>query len=38
MDIIKQIENLPCGQNDKPEMDIIVEDCGEMPKEYKASK
>lgn len=38
LDIVKAIENLPCGDNDKPEMDIIVEDCGEMPKDYQPPK
>jgi len=38
LDILKQIENVPCGANDKPEEDVIIEDCGEMPKEYKAPK
>jgi len=38
LDIVKQIENVPCGENDKPERDVIIEDCGEMPKEYKAPK
>lgn len=38
LDIVKQMENVPCGPNDKPEQDLIIEECGEMPKEYKAPK
>merc|ERR1712137_668998 len=26
--IIRQVENTPVGENDKPEMDAIIEDCG----------
>merc|ERR1712029_1230389 len=35
LDIVKKIENVPCDSNDKPETDVIIEDCGEMPKDYK---
>jgi cyclophilin family peptidyl-prolyl cis-trans isomerase len=36
MDIIRKIEALSCGANDKPDVDVVVEDCGEMPSDYKA--
>merc|ERR1712025_168518 len=36
MDVVRQIEGVTCGANDKPESDVIIEDCGEMPAEYKA--
>jgi cyclophilin family peptidyl-prolyl cis-trans isomerase len=35
MDLVKKIENVSCGANDKPEADVIIEDCGEMPADYK---
>jgi len=38
LDIVKKIENVPCDSNDKPETEVIVEDCGEMPKDYKEPK
>jgi len=38
MDVVRQIEGVPCGANDKPESDVIIEECGEMPAEYKAPK
>ncbi|KAH9931088.1 cyclophilin-like domain-containing protein [Epithele typhae] len=31
MDIITAIENVDKGRNDRPEQDIIVADCGELP-------
>jgi len=36
LDIVKQIEQVPCGPNDKPEQALIIDECGEMPKEYTA--
>lgn len=38
MDIVRKIEDTSCGANDKPEVDIVVADCGEMPADYKPSK
>ena len=35
MDIIQKIENVPCGESDKPDLEMVVEDCGEMPSDYK---
>lgn len=36
MEIVKKIENTSCGANDKPDVDIVIEDCGAMPLDYKA--
>ena len=36
LDIVKQIEQVPCGPNDKPEQALVIDECGEMPKEYTA--
>lgn len=35
MDIISVIENVACGASDKPEEDVVIEDCGQMPNDYK---
>jgi peptidylprolyl isomerase len=35
MDIVQLIENFPVGSGDKPEMAVVIEDCGEMPADYK---
>lgn len=35
MDIVKKIEDVPKGAADKPLSDIVIEDCGEMPADYK---
>lgn len=35
MDIVRKIENVPKNANDKPDVDVIIEDCGEMPSDYK---
>lgn len=29
--IVRTIENTPTGANDKPELDCVIEDCGELP-------
>ena len=29
--IIRQVENTPCGANDKPEKECVISDCGELP-------
>ncbi|KAJ3188666.1 hypothetical protein HDU85_004380 [Gaertneriomyces sp. JEL0708] len=31
MGIVRRIENLPTGANDKPAEDVVVADCGEIP-------
>lgn len=35
MDIVSQIEKVETGANDKPVEDVVIVDCGEMPKDYK---
>ena len=35
MDIVRKMENVEIGDNDKPKVDIVIEDCGEIP-DYKA--
>lgn len=36
MDIVRKIENVETGENDKPVEDVIISDCGEMPPDYQA--
>ena len=36
MDVVKKIEQTKTAEGDKPETDVIIEDCGEMPADYKA--
>ena len=38
MDVVRKMENLPIGESDKPEVDVVIDDCGEMPKDYKEPK
>lgn len=35
MDIVRELENVEKGASDKPDVDVVVADCGEMPKDYK---
>eukprot|EP00934_Nitzschia_sp_Nitz4_P002353 Nitzschia sp. Nitz4//scaffold119_size111653//22117//23821//NITZ4_004180-RA/size111653-processed-gene-0.162-mRNA-1//1//CDS//3329533806//2353//frame0 len=35
MDIVRKIENTPCSAGDRPETEVVIEDCGEMPSDYK---
>jgi len=35
MDVVRKIENVECGRNDLPVVDVIIADCGEMPATYK---
>jgi len=35
MDVVRKIEDVSCGANDRPEKGVIIEDCGEMPADYK---
>merc|ERR1712150_462599 len=37
MDVVKNIELTKTGPNDKPEIDVIISDCGVMPSDYKGS-
>lgn len=38
MEIVRQIENVSCGPSDKPDEDVTIADCGEMPSDYKGPK
>ncbi|KAL7578212.1 hypothetical protein ACA910_012638 [Epithemia clementina (nom. ined.)] len=35
MDIVQKIEKTKTGENDKPEVNVVIADCGEMPADYK---
>ena len=35
MDIVRKIEDVEKGSQDKPVVDVVIADCGEMPVEYK---
>ena len=30
MDVVKKVENVRCGKNDKPNQEISISQCGEM--------
>jgi len=38
MDVVRKIEAVPKGASDKPETDVVVADCGEMPADWKPRK
>lgn len=38
MDVVYKIEDTKTGSNDKPDMDVVIADCGEMPADYKPPK
>lgn len=35
MDIVRKMENVKTGASDKPDVDVVIADCGEMPADYK---
>eukprot|EP00804_Cyclotella_cryptica_P013256 CCRYP_007029-RA/>CCRYP_007029-RA protein AED:0.14 eAED:0.14 QI:251/0.75/0.8/1/0.75/0.8/5/81/470 len=35
MEVVRKIENVPKGPSDKPEVDVVIEECGLMPSDYK---
>jgi len=35
MDIVRTIEDVEKGDGDKPVLDVVIADCGEMPSDYK---
>jgi peptidylprolyl isomerase len=35
MEVIQKIENTPTGASDKPVTEVTIEDCGEMPADYR---
>jgi cyclophilin family peptidyl-prolyl cis-trans isomerase len=38
MDIVKKIENTKTDGGDKPEVEVVIADCGEMPADYEPPK
>ncbi|CCM01136.1 uncharacterized protein FIBRA_03184 [Fibroporia radiculosa] len=36
MDIVRAIEDIPKGRNDRPTEDVVIVDCGELPPDAKA--
>lgn len=38
MDVVRKIENVPVGEADKPTVEVVIDDCGEMPADYKEPK
>jgi cyclophilin family peptidyl-prolyl cis-trans isomerase len=39
MDVLRDIESVKTGSNDKPEVDVVIADCGQLPANYRpASK
>jgi cyclophilin family peptidyl-prolyl cis-trans isomerase len=35
MDVVRTIEATKCTSNDKPDLDVIIAECGEMPSDYR---
>ena len=35
MEIVRKIEDVSCSASDKPDVDVVIADCGEMPSDYK---
>jgi cyclophilin family peptidyl-prolyl cis-trans isomerase len=35
MEIVREIESVPKSASDKPDVDVVIEDCGMMPSDYK---
>jgi hypothetical protein len=35
MDIVRKIEDMEKDTQDKPLVDVVIADCGEMPVQYK---
>ena len=38
MGVVRKIESTKCSSNDKPDLDVIIVDCGEMPADYRPLK
>lgn len=38
MEVLRAMENVKTGSSDKPETDLVIIDCGEMPTDYKPNK
>jgi len=35
MDIVRKIEDVSVGPSDRPDVEVVIEDCGAMPADYK---
>ena len=35
MDIVRKVEAVETGENDKPVQDVVIADCGVMPADYR---
>ena len=35
MDIVRKIEDVPKNDGDKPDVEVVIKDCGEMPSDYR---
>ena len=35
MDVVRKIEDVEKGASDKPVVDVVIAECGEMPSDYK---
>ncbi len=35
MEVVRKIEDVAKNGSDKPDVDVIIEDCGMMPSDYK---
>jgi cyclophilin family peptidyl-prolyl cis-trans isomerase len=35
MEIVRKIEDVPKNASDKPDVDVVIDDCGVMPGDYK---
>lgn len=35
MEVVRTIENVAKNSSDKPDVDVIIEDCGMMPSDYR---
>jgi hypothetical protein len=35
MDVVRKIEDVSKNANDKPDVDVVITDCGQMPSDYK---
>jgi cyclophilin family peptidyl-prolyl cis-trans isomerase len=38
MDALRKIEAVKTGENDKPEVDVVIADCGQLPPDYRPGK
>jgi cyclophilin family peptidyl-prolyl cis-trans isomerase len=37
MDVLRKIEAVKAGENDKPDVDVVIADCGQLPADYRPS-